>query len=78
MNNCGNCRYWSDMIAQANPVLEAMCLAPADSHPMARKYTRERHSCGQWKSDHFGKVDSPPDYGAAAQAAYAEEEKTSS
>lgn len=74
MNNCGNCRFWSEMVAQAwgaGP-MEALCLSGDGPH--TSKYTTARITCHAWKSNHHGAVDSPPNYGEAACAAYAAEE----
>lgn len=68
--DCGNCRYWSQMCAQSigcGPI-EALCLS--EGGPRKGKYTRETFYCGAWRSDHYGKVDDPPNYGEAARAAY--------
>lgn len=73
-NNCGGCRYWSDMIAQAgggttNPSgdVEAMCLAAG---PFRGKYTTADQTCPEFARDTAGKVDSPPNYGEESLAEY--------
>jgi hypothetical protein len=74
--NCVTCRYWSEMVAQAwgaGP-MEALCLS--ETGPKAGKYTTEKASCEAWKSGHHGAVDSPPNYGEEARAAYEAEEVT--
>ena len=74
--SCGGCRYWSDMVAQAvggGPV-EALCLS--DDGPRHGKYTTERMSCEKWAHNLYGAVDSPPNYGEEARAAYAIEDGT--
>lgn len=74
-NNCGGCRFWSEMIAQAiggGPV-QALCLAA--SGPYASKYTTERMTCDSWKSGHHGAVDDPPNYGEETRALYEAEEQ---
>lgn len=62
--DCGGCRYWSEMIAQAgggtrNPHgdLEAMCLAP--SGVAANTYTRASDHCGSFAKNTLGAVDEP-------------------
>ena len=74
MNNCGNCRFWSEMVAQSigGGPMEALCLS--ETGPKASKYTTGRMSCEMWKSNHYGAVDSPPNYGEDARAAYEAEE----
>lgn len=71
---CDKCRFWSEMIAQSigGGPIEAMCLS--DDSPHKGQYTRERQTCEAWKSDHYGKIDDPPDYGERVRAAYAAEE----
>jgi hypothetical protein len=56
--NCGECRYWSERIAQSvgcRPI-EAMCFAKASRHHM--KYTTARMVCDQWAVNSLGAVDS--------------------
>lgn len=70
MSKCNSCRYWSEMVAQAfgcGP-MEALCLA--ENGRYSNKYTTGRMSCDKWASNHFGAVDSPPNYGEFARAAY--------
>jgi hypothetical protein len=66
---CGTCRFWSEMIARAYGAgpIEALCLAEG---PKGGKYTRETATCSAWKSGHYGAIDSPPNYGEYARAAY--------
>jgi hypothetical protein len=73
---CGTCRFWSEMCAQAmgGGPIEALCLSQTGSKAM--KYTTERMSCEAWKSGHHGAVDSPPNYGEHAVASYEAEERT--
>ena len=52
--------------------MEALCLSQPG--PKAGKYTTGRMGCDAWKSGHYGAVDSPPNYGEHAVAAYAAEE----
>ena len=73
--HCGTCRYWSEMLAQSigcGPI-EAVCLSSGSAS--RGKFVRETHRCDSWGSNHFGAVDSPPDYGETARAAYDAEEK---
>ena len=51
--------------------IEALCLG---NGKYKSKYTTERMHCDAWKSDHFGKVDDPPNYGEFSRAAYEDEE----
>ena len=56
--NCGECRYWSERVAQSigcGPV-EALCFSKASRHYM--KYTTERMTCNQWAVNSLGAVDS--------------------
>lgn len=70
---CNTCRFWSEMLAQANggPV-EAYCLA--EGGPYSGHYTTGRQHCDKWKHGLFGAIDSPPNYGEVARAAYEAEE----
>lgn len=72
--NCGGCRFWSEMIAQAmgGADVQAMCLAT--DGPDHGKYRSARATCTAWKSGHLGAVDDPPDYGAITRPAYEAEE----
>jgi hypothetical protein len=75
--DCGNCRYWSQMVAQSigcGPI-EALCLSPDSS--WHSKYVRGTFLCVHWASDHHGKVDDPPNYGEQSRAAYEAEEQKS-
>ena len=68
--NCENCRFWSQMCAQAvggGPV-EALCLA--NNGPFSSKYTTGKFRCDGFKQDLFGKVDDPPNYGEFTRAEY--------
>lgn len=58
MNTCGNCRFWSELIAKgsADGGTEAVCLSDG---PYANGYTRESQSCSAWKSGQLGAVDDP-------------------
>lgn len=69
---CNGCRYWSEMVAEAwgcGPV-KALCLGRG---ALKGKMTAGDQSCSEWASNHFGAVDSPPDYGVTACAAYLRE-----
>lgn len=48
--------------------MEALCLS--SSGPHKGKFVRETQSCGEWRSNHFGSVDAPPNYGEYVRAAY--------
>ena len=71
---CDTCRFWSEMVAQSigGGPMEALCLS--ETGPKFSKYTAGRMTCGNWKSNHYGAVDSPPNYGEFARAAYEAEE----
>jgi hypothetical protein len=74
MKNCGNCRFWSQMVAQSigcGPI-EALCLGEGK---YKGRMISERMYCDSWKSDHFGKVDDPPNYGEISRELYEEEEE---
>jgi len=74
MKTCEHCRYWSQMCAQSigcGPI-EALCLA--DGGPYSSRYVTAAMSCAALASDHFGKVDDPPNYGEHSRAAYEAEE----
>jgi hypothetical protein len=73
VNQCGNCRFWSEMVAYAfggSPV-HALCLSDGTKAGME---TTAQMSCEAWKSGHHGAVDSPPNYGEEARAAYEDDE----
>lgn len=72
--NCGGCRFWSEMVAQAigGRAVEALCLA--DGGPLVGKYTTAVMTCAGWKPGYLGAVDDPPNYGEETRAAYKEEE----
>jgi hypothetical protein len=79
MKSCSNCRFWSQMVAQSigcGPI-EALCLCSGrhGDGPHHGKYVKADHVCVAHKSDHFGKVDDPPNYGELSRAAYEAEEK---
>jgi hypothetical protein len=73
MENCENCRFWSEMCAQAldGGPIEALCLS-GDS-PKRQQYTRANYHCPSWKINSHGSVDEPPDCGETARAAYGAE-----
>jgi hypothetical protein len=54
--------------------LEALCLSQKSAR--SGHYTTERMTCEAWKSNQFGAIDSPPNYGEFAVAAYEEAEGT--
>lgn len=60
VNQCLDCRYWSDMIAKCDgggPV-QAMCLNKASRNYM--KYTVDKVTCDGWSHAEAGfRVDSP-------------------
>ena len=61
MQNCENCRFWSDKLAQAlggGPV-QAYCLA--GDGPKAGTYTSGRQTCDKWQDAPLGAVDSGSD-----------------
>jgi len=74
MNHFADCRFWSEMVAQfiGTGPIEALCLS--ESSPNFSQYTMGRMTCDAWKSNHHGAVDSPPNYGELARAAYEAEE----
>jgi len=56
--NCGGCRYWSELLAMADETgVKAMCLS-SDSR-FARTYTTRRQVCAQWAEGSLGAVDDP-------------------
>jgi hypothetical protein len=67
---CGDCRFWSEMCAQSigGGPIEAVCLSQVSGR--TGKFVRATFSCPAWRSNHFGSVDAPPNYGAHARAAY--------
>lgn len=72
MTECGNCRFWSDMIAQVNSdgMVVAACLAHGGKY-QARLMPRDGY-CEGYKNDYHGKMDAPPDYGETARRIYVE------
>lgn len=46
---CGNCRYWSDLMARAygGKGLEAMCISPTGK---SERWTKEKDTCSEWAS----------------------------
>jgi len=75
MKVCNNCRFWSEMCAQAldGGPIEAMCLCV--NGPRHGQFTRATGTCERWASNHLGQWDDPPDYGETVRAEYAAEEK---
>ncbi len=56
--NCKGCRFWSDMLAQSEAgTVTAMCIN-SDS-PESGKYMAGWSKCTEWKSGHYGSIDSP-------------------
>ena len=68
--DCGGCRYWSEMIAQAigGREVEAMCLS--QDGPCAGKYTVATQVCSAYARNSAGAVDEPPNYGEESRAEY--------
>jgi len=65
MQKCKNCRYWSEMLAQAldgGPV-EAICLNALSPH--SGQYTAGIQSCGYWLEATHGAIDDPRHGGTA-------------
>lgn len=48
--------------------IEALCLAQGSVY--RGKFVRETQSCDCWANNHYGAIDSPPDYGETARARY--------
>jgi hypothetical protein len=71
---CENCRYWSQMVAQAldGGPIEAWCVS--EDGPKKGRLTRATDHCPARKINSHGAVDEPPDYGEAARAAYEADE----
>jgi len=56
--NCKGCRFWSEMIAQANGNgVEAYCLSDHTASPSG--YTPAFHTCDGWEEGSEGAVDDP-------------------
>lgn len=56
--NCKGCRFWSEMIAQANgDGVTAMCINSGS--PEKGKYKADYQKCDKWASGHYGAIDSP-------------------
>lgn len=56
--DCGNCRYWSEMIAMSDGrFLKAMCLS--STGPLREIYTTVSQVCSDWASGHDGAIDDP-------------------
>jgi hypothetical protein len=75
LERCENCRFWSQMCAQAldGGPIEALCLS--SDGPKKQKYTRANAYCPSWRINSHGSVDEPPDYGETARAAYEREKQ---
>jgi hypothetical protein len=71
---CENCRYWSQMLAQAldGGPIEAWCLS--EDGPKRGRYVRANDHCPSWKTNIHGSVDEGHDYGERVRALYAAEE----
>lgn len=78
---CKNCRFWSDMIAQSwGNGLEALCLCSPNSPggsmgPKTGKFTTEHFTCSSWRENTHGAIDEHPDYGESAREIYEREER---
>jgi hypothetical protein len=74
VRNCRGCRFWSELIAGSMPEtghqFKALCLN--QESPKRQAYTAPHEICDQWKSGHYGAVDSP---GSDVLTLYREEEK---
>lgn len=48
-HTCGNCRYWSDLLARAvgGKDLEAMCVSATGK---SERWTKETDTCSYWVS----------------------------
>ena len=56
--DCKGCRYWSEMIAQAQGgTVTALCLNGGG--PRHGQYTAGYGRCDQWASGHLGAIDEP-------------------
>ncbi len=56
---CGECRYWSEMMAQSigcGPI-EAVCLS--SDGPKRGRYVSARSTCEKWANNALGAIDSP-------------------
>jgi hypothetical protein len=54
--SCGNCRYWSEMVAGTNEEgsFGAVCLN--DDGPWSGGFTAEEQSCAQWAHNTWGRI----------------------
>lgn len=69
MRTCDICRFWSEMCAQViDGQIEAVCLCQTSGK--TGKFVRANYNCPEWRSNDFGAVDSPPDYGETARIMY--------
>jgi hypothetical protein len=67
---CGDCRYWSEMIAMATEgAVKALCLATHG--PKSQTYTAPADCCAVFARNTLGPIDGPPDFGASVRDAYA-------
>jgi hypothetical protein len=58
--HCGNCMYWSEMIAMKPPGklhIEALCLMPDSPHHTS--YMPAEGTCPQWATAANGVIDDP-------------------
>lgn len=69
IRKCHNCRFWSEMVARSIGLgpIESLCLNPKSSN--YSKYVDMISTCSEWKSGHFGAIDSPH-YGEQVRDAY--------
>lgn len=65
MSTCEMCRHWSEMLGRGT---RAVCLSP--DGPRALQYTLASFRCDKYAKNYYGAVDSPPNYGKTARAAY--------
>lgn len=73
-NNCGTCRFWSEMVAALIGTTHMECLCLCGQSPNFSEYITGEKSCGHWKHNRHGSVDAPPNYGEESRAAYEAEE----
>lgn len=55
---CNGCRFWSEMLAQANGgIVKAACLM--SQSPRSGKFVSGNNSCEHWQEGSLGAVDQP-------------------